>query len=76
MLCADLFAYHCRGWEGSRLKMPKWAITQSMKNDWRVWNKHRSFLLPFSVFAFAYLLVKTMVVFVEIGLIRRMGLGK
>lgn len=70
MLCADLIAYHCRGWLGSRAQMPRWTITQSIRNDWRVWWKFKSYLLPNSILSFCYLVVKSLVVAADIWVVR------
>lgn len=70
MLCADLVAYHCRGWLGSRAQMPRWTIVQSMRNDWRVWWKFKAYLLPNSLLSLMYLMVKSMVVLVDIWVMR------
>ncbi len=77
MLCADVVAYHCRGWHGSRIKMPRWTIIQSMYNDWRVWWKSFGYLLPNSILSFFYLAIKSCVVAIEVWGIRAiLGKGK
>lgn len=70
MLCADLAAYHCRGWLGSRAQMPRWTITQSIRNDWRVWWKFKIYLLPNSILSFFYLSLKSVIVATDIWLVR------
>jgi GT2 family glycosyltransferase len=70
MYCSDLVAYHCRGWRGSRVEMPRWTIVQSIRNDWRVWWKFKGYLFPNSVLFFVYLLAKSLVVGVEIWVMR------
>lgn len=69
-LCSDLVAYHCRGWESNRSRVPSWAIRHSLLNDWRVWWKFKTYQLPNSVVSFFYLLFKSAIVTTDIWLIR------
>ncbi len=70
MYCHDLVAYHCRGWRGSRLEMPRWTIVQSLRNDWLVWRRFWYFLLPNSLALFFYLAAKSVVVAAELWILR------
>ncbi len=70
MYCHDLVAYHCRGWRGSRLEMPRWTIVQSLRNDWLVWRRFWFFLFPNSLALFFYLVAKSLVVAAEVWLLR------
>jgi GT2 family glycosyltransferase len=53
----QITAYHCRGWDTNRKRVPYWARRLSLHNDWRLWKKQ---YLPFTqqVKFLLYLLVK------------------
>lgn len=45
----NIYAYHCRGWQGDRNKIPFWARYQSARNDVFVARKYKWRALPFSI---------------------------
>jgi GT2 family glycosyltransferase len=50
----DLIAYHCRGWEKNRSKMPFLAKKLSAINDIRIALKYRLINLPFAILKLVY----------------------
>lgn len=45
----EVYAYHCRGWQGGRNKIPFWARYHSARNDIFVAMKYKWRALPFSM---------------------------
>lgn len=57
-MLSQLTAYHCRGWQPDRRKMPRWARLYSARNNLRLLCKHPR-LVPYGLFyLLQYLLVR------------------
>ncbi len=53
-ICKDFFAYHCRGWNNNRKKVPLWAKTHSAKNDLYLAKKYKKRALIYAYLKYLY----------------------
>ena len=54
MLAMNLVAYHCRGWNNDRKKVPYWARITSVRNEIRLGYRYIPYMLPIYLLKYLY----------------------